>query len=273
MELFRIDTLFKGTILKRPSSQCRSPYVADILLDGTDTPVVAHAPALGCCGYADKDKEVYVTVHPHPKKCTHVIHLAHVQEKQFTYLIGMHPKSAEKIVQTCLTKGCIDSLEDITQLQREQTFLHSRFDFVCKDKQGNQTIIEVKNVPCGDYEDIPNKEKKTKNYSDRDVFSKIAYFPDGYRKQKKDTVSPRALKHVQELQQLKQSNPTIRCILIFVIQRPDCSTFQASNLDTQYKEALRNAYIHGVEVIPIQIHWNEDGVCFYDRILPFYASC
>lgn len=268
MELYQIGPLVKGKVLKRPSAHCRSPYVADVLLDDDETPIIAHAPALGCCGYADKDKDIYLTVHPNPKLCTHVIHLAHVVEKESTYLIGMHPKSAERIVHTCLSLGCIDSLDHVSEIQKEKTFLNSRFDFLCRDKNGNQTIIEVKSVPCGDYEDITQKERKTKDYSTNNVFSKIAYFPDGYRKKKSDTVSPRALKHVCELQCLKEKDPNIRCVLIFVIQRPDCVAFQASNLDVQYKEAIKNAHEHGVEIIPIQVHWNDNGVCFYDKVLP-----
>ena len=77
------------------------------------------------------------------------------------------------------------------------------------------------------------------------------------------------MKHVQELQHMKENNESLRCILLFVIQRNDCISFQASNLDIQYKNAIETAYLKGVEIIPIQVHWNENGQCFYDRVLPF----
>lgn len=280
IEIMNIGKLYKGLIIKRPSASCRSPYVADVMIENEQEDleeinekenhqIIAHAPALGCCGYADKDKYVYLTKHENPKLCTHVIHLAHVEERDQSYIIGMHPKSAEKIVFNCLNIGCIPSLENLTNIQKEKKFLNSRFDFLCEDKNKVKTIIEVKSVPCGDYEDITQKERKTKDYSDRNVFSKIAYFPDGYRKNIKDPVSPRALKHVQELQHMKENNESLRCILIFVIQRNDCVSFQASNLDMQYKDAIEEAYLKGVEIIPIQVHWNENGKCFYDKILPF----
>ena len=53
MEVYQIGPLTKGKIIKRPSAHCRSPYVADVLLDNEIVPIIAHAPALGCCGYAD----------------------------------------------------------------------------------------------------------------------------------------------------------------------------------------------------------------------------
>jgi hypothetical protein len=46
-------------------------------------------------------------------------------------------------------------------------------------------------------------ERKKANFEDRDFNSKVAYFPDGYRKKAKDTISPRALKHILELTYLK----------------------------------------------------------------------
>ena len=46
--------------------------------------------------------------------------------------------------------------------------------------------MEVKNVPLA-------KLNKSTN-------EMISFFPDGYRKSKKDVVSPRALKHIQELE-------------------------------------------------------------------------
>lgn len=266
--LYSIQPIVKGKIIKRPSASCRSPYVANVLLED-NTIVIAHAPSLGCCGYADTDQYVYLTKNKNPKLCTHVIHLAYIKEKNITYLVGMHPKSAEKIVKNCLNRGLINSLENITNIQSEKCFLNSRFDFIGKDKNGKQVIIEVKNVPCADYEDMDKKKFKKQNFDHRDVNSKVAYFPDGYRKVKTDTVSPRALKHIQELEKLKIDNPEYRCILIFVVQRPDAAYFQASVVDPIYRNALHKAFHNGVEVIPIQIYWNELGECRYRNTIPF----
>ena len=161
------------------------------------------------------------------------------------------------------------SLNQLTHIEKEKCFLQSRFDFVCRDKNNTFTIIEVKNVPCADYEDMDIKERKKHDFTHREVNSKISYFPDGYRKKKDDTVSPRALKHIQELEQLKKLHPEYRCILIFVIQRTDIAYFQASVIDPIYRKALHNAFKHGVEILPFQCHWNNEGQCFYDKSIPF----
>ena len=45
------------------------------------------------------------------------------------------------------------------------------------------------------------KDRKYKNEIKNKKFNdKIAYFPDGYRKNSTDVVSPRALKHIEELE-------------------------------------------------------------------------
>ena len=47
-----------------------------------------------------------------------------------------------------------------------------------------------------------------------------------------------------------------RCILCFVIQRDDISSFQASNLDPIYQEAFINANKNGVEIFTLVTSWN-----------------
>ena len=264
----QLNDLIFGEVIKRPSIQCKSPYVADVKLED-DTTVIAHSPSLGCCGYINACQNVVMIKHDNPKLCTHVIHLANRLEKTHNYLIGVHPKSAEKIVNVCLENGIIETLNNVCNIQREQTYLNSRFDFTCIDENNRQTIIEVKNVPCANYEDNEEKVIKKMDFSNRPYNSKVAYFPDGYRKKKTDTVSPRALKHILELELLKKQNPNLRCILIFVIQRPDVEYFQASICDPLYKTTLNKAHENGVEVIPIQVVWDKSGNCNYKRVLPF----
>ena len=85
----------------------------------------------------------------------------------------------------------------------------------------------------------------------------------------KDTVSPRALKHVQELEQIKQKEPNMRCILCFVIQRTDVKQFQPSLIDPIYRKAVQKAWINGVEIFTLQVSWTVDGVAlFHSSKLP-----
>ena len=143
--LYQLDNLVEASVVKRPSKQIKTPYVADVLLyDENNEPtkeVIAHAPSLGCCGYADKEQYVYVVPHENPKTCSHVIHLAHREEKEQKYLIGIHPKSAEKIVNICLKNSYIEGLKNLKEIKAEQRFLNSRFDFCGIDENKNDLIF------------------------------------------------------------------------------------------------------------------------------------
>ena len=93
----------------------------------------------------------------------------------------------ERIVEKLIEGNYIPTLQNSTQIEREKTYLNSRFDFTGTDENGKKFILEVKNSPCADYEDISHKERKGKDYTSWSYDSKIAYFPDGYRKNVKDT--------------------------------------------------------------------------------------
>jgi DNA-binding sugar fermentation-stimulating protein len=179
--------------------------------------------------------------------------------------IGINPKLAESIVEECLKKHFISNLQ-ANKFQREVKFLNSRFDFAGTDKDGKPFVLEVKNVPLADYVDVPKKEKKkyTELIKSKKWNEKIAYFPDGYRKNSTAVVSPRALKHIQELEEIAKSGK-VRAILCFVIQRTDVSHFQTSNIDLTYKEAVYKAWQNGVEITTIQVSWSENGECYFER--------
>jgi DNA-binding sugar fermentation-stimulating protein len=124
--------------------------------------------------------------------------------------------------------------------------------------------MEVKNVPLADYEDITAKERKKKCYDSLEYDSKVAYFPDGYRKKTSDPVSPRALKHARELTLIKKESKT-RCILCFVIQRTDVNRFQPSIIDPEYREAVKEAIKTGVEIITLVVQWTKKGEAYFVR--------
>jgi len=95
-------------------------------------------------------------------------------------------------------------------------------------------------VPLAYYVDMPKKEDKhhTSIIENANFNEKIAYFPDGYRKNMNEPVSPRALKHVQELEEIACLG-IITTTLLFIIQRTDISCFQPSNLDLIYKKQFK----------------------------------
>lgn len=262
--LFQINDICQGIISKRPSVHCKTPYVADVSLENSSS-ILGHSPSLGCCGLAEKDSTVVLSQLPAKKNqtCSHRVELAILQEQDFKIYIGINPKLAESIVEECLKKHFISNLE-ANKFQREVKFLNSRFDFAGTDKDGKPFILEVKNVPLADYVDVPKKEKKkyTHFIQSKKWNEKIAYFPDGYRKNSTAVVSPRALKHIQELEEIAKSDK-VRAILCFVIQRTDVSHFQTSNIDLTYKETVYKAWQNGVEIKTIQVSWRENGACYF----------
>ena len=165
MFLFEIDDLYHARIVSRPSKTCKSPYVADVYVDEFNETDMAHAPSLGCGGLCNKSSNVYVSLHPNPSTCNYVIQLAEITSPDNNkYLIGIHPKCAENIVHRCLHLNAIESLSNLRNITPEVNLKEhgSRFDFVVKDEFDIETIIEVKNVPLADYEDIYDKDRKIK---------------------------------------------------------------------------------------------------------------
>jgi DNA-binding sugar fermentation-stimulating protein len=105
-------------------------------------------------------------------------------------------------------------------------------------------------------------KRKKLDLSGYDRSKKIAIFPDGYRKNKSEPVSERALKHVQHLTRIHKENPDTICALVFLIQRNDVDSFKPSSLDKIYYDAVKEAYEYGVKILPICVEWNYN-VCVY----------
>lgn len=276
--LLKIDNLIEGNIVKRPSKLIKSPYVADINKgDGDDIneTILGHCPSLGCCGLADNGSTILMALSCPKKpsldreklKCSYTVYFSLYKEKNETIIIGIHPKLGEKLVHSAITNNCLSLLKDVKELKAEtkvfiENHVDSRFDFSGIDCNGKKFILEVKSVPLADYEDITSKERKNKNYDDRLYNTKIAYFPDGYRKKTTDTISPRALKHIKELTYLKQTQD-IRTIMCYIIQRSDVSSFQPSFIDPIYREAFFDAVNAGVEIITLVVSWNSNGEAYF----------
>ena len=269
MFLYKLPSAYEGRVVKRPSKTSKTPYVADIILkdDDTNTEYMAHTASLGCCGLVEKGETIIMKDAPNSKSvCKYRVMMAKTVERGVENIIGVDPKIAEDMVEMALNKNYLSTLKDVKNYKREQTIVNSRFDYFGTDANGTPFIMEVKNAPLADYVDCYAKEKKGLDFSDKDINSKIAYFPDGYRKKHKDTVSPRALKHITGLTEIaKQARGRVRTIMCYVIQRRDVSSFQASNVDPIYKAAFTEAVKNGVEVITMQVGWDADGTANFIR--------
>ena len=286
--LFKIDNLMEGQVIKRPSQYIKTPYVADIKCSDTLEQVLGHTASLGCCGLVDVNASILMAVSPVPKiktvpknkanmKCTHTVYLSILRNNDNEQIIGIHPKLAEKLTENALTNNLLSRLQNIKRYRRETAIyikdqIDSRFDFTGVDQNGIPFIMEVKNVPLADYEDVSSIERKNMDFTGRPFDTKVAYFPDGYRKKSADPVSPRALKHIRELTLIKKET-NIRCIMCYVIQRTDVNRFQPSIIDPEYREAFKQALLVGVEIITMVIRWTKEGEAYFVRddlpITPF----
>jgi DNA-binding sugar fermentation-stimulating protein len=272
--LITIKNLIEGEVIKRPSKYIKTPYVADIIPFHSEKEVLAHSASLGCCGLADVGAKILMSpvVEKSKKttdklKCEYKIYLSIFTERNKEFIIGIHPKLAEDLTESALNKNLLQNLQNIKSYRRETVIyvegkVDSRFDFTGIDANNIPFIMEVKNVPLADYEDITAKDRKKKCYDDREQNSKIAYFPDGYRKKQIDTVSPRALKHITELTLIKKESKT-RCIMCYVIQRSDVSSFQPSIIDPEYRQAVKKAIETGVEIITMVVEWTREGNAYF----------
>ena len=271
--MLQIDNLIEGTVIKRPSKYIKTPYVADIIPFNSETSILGHTASLGCCGLADVGATILMAPVPKTKKhddklhCEYRVHLSVIKERNNEIVVGIHPKLAEELTESAIKNNLLNILQNVQTYKRETTIyvegkVDSRFDFTGIDCNGIPFILEVKNVPLADYEDITAKDRKGKCYDDRSVDSKVAYFPDGYRKKSTEPVSPRALKHIKELTLIKRESKT-RCIMCYVIQRTDVSSFQPSIIDSEYREAFFEAMDAGVEIITLVVNWTKEGKAYF----------
>jgi DNA-binding sugar fermentation-stimulating protein len=274
--LLKINNLIEGEIIKRPSKYIKSPYVADIKLCSSDNLILGHTASLGCCGLADVGASVLMS--PVPKKtkkntdkihCEYRVYLSVIREKNSEIIVGIYPKLAEELTEIALKNNLLSKLQNIKTYKKETkifvpNLVNSRFDFSGIDENKIPFILEVKNVPLADYEDVNSKDRTKMCFNNRDINSKVAYFPDGYRKKTTDPVSPRALKHINELALIKRMSKT-RCIMCYVIQRTDVDRFQPSIIDQQYKKAFIDAHNSGVEIITMVVQWTREGEAYFIR--------
>ena len=273
--LLKIDGLVEGLIAKRPSRIIKTPYVADITICETQIEVLGHTASLGCCGLSDVGATILMAPVPKSRKptdrisCDYKVYLSIITERDTSIIIGIHPKLAEDLAEAALKRNLLHRLQNVRKYKRETTIcvpgkVDSRFDFSGIDGNGLPFLMEVKNVPLADYEDICAKDRRKQCYDDRPLHSKVAYFPDGYRKKSTMPVSPRALKHIRELALIKRESKT-RCIMCYVIQRTDVDRFQPSIIDPEYRAAVKEATEAGVEIITMVVEWTRDGYAYFVR--------
>ncbi len=254
------NSLIKGTVVKRPSKQVKSPYMADVILesnnhdndnddenDNDSNEILAHTPALGCNGYVDKGQNILLLENKNKNtKSSHKVEFAYDNDN----LVGTNPYLSNDIVGKMITEKKFPQFADcnITNFKREKTVGNSRFDVYFEDGK-TKYYIEVKTAPV------------------KDIQENNAIFPKGYRKKKTDSFSPRAVKHLEELGELSKIENN-KCYLIYVVPRTDVDYFSPCKEDPIYCDAYLNAVKSGVSMISFCTTLDDDKRnIVFDRFL------
>ena len=219
------SNLVHGRLVKRYKR-----FLADVELSSGQI-VTAHCPNTGKMqGLTSHGMKVWLEPNQDPKKkLNYSWKLVDHENGHYT---GVDTTFANKIVNEALEQRKILELEDYDTIFREQNYgENSRVDFLLKRGSKN-CFLEVKSVTLC-----------------RQV--NIAEFPD--------MVTLRGAKHLTEL--AKTINSDTRAIVLYLVQRSDCSNFKIANdLDPNYAQETIFSQNSGVEFFCYGVNFLPNGI-------------
>ena len=216
---------------KRPSTQIRSPYVADIYIG--DTMYFAHAPALHLGGLMSVGSKILV-VPIKSEKCKYRIEA--VWHSEDNVWVGSNP-----VLGNTLYRKAVEHKYEC--IKAEFKYENCRFDFLVN----NDTLVEVKAVPICDA-------------------NKVGIFPVGpSTKKKQGIISDRAIKQLQCLQGILQRKEYNAC-LVYIIMRGDIHAVRANiETDPTYAHELAEAVRLGLKVHWLTMDYAPNGISLVSR--------
>src|SRR6056300_957435 len=108
--ILKLDNLFYGNIIKRPSSVSKTPYVADVIVENDHSSTCCHTPSLGCCGMADAGSTVLMSKLENQKCISkYRAELSIYSEHHGEVIVGINPKLSETIAEQCLKMNLIQN--------------------------------------------------------------------------------------------------------------------------------------------------------------------
>ena len=231
--LYKYPPLLSGKLIKRYKR-----FFADIELE-TGEIVTAHCPNTGPM------KEVYlpgnrVQISPsnNPKrKLAYTWEMIQIND----FWVGVNTGLPNKVIKIALEQKIFPELAPhYTKVRSEVPYgkdKKSRIDFLLTGDDHQLPIyLEVKNVTL--------------------TQGKMALFPD--------TVTTRGQKHLQELMAL---TPDAKAIMLYFINRGDCTSFApGDNFDPEYGILLRKAVAAGVQILPCSFEVTPTGIKYLGLI-------
>jgi len=226
--------LLLGTLLRRYKR-----FMADIELDSGET-ITAHCPNTGpMTGVYLPGNRVAVSMSQNPKRkyayTWELIEVQNVQDNEPTW-VGVNTSLPNRVVKRALEQRLFSPIGSYQEIESEVVYGQegSRVDFrlLPADTSPDRRLIylEVKNTTWAQ--------------------GNLALFPD--------TVTTRGQKHLRELTALL---PQHRSILLYFINRGDCTQFTPGDMaDPAYGKLLRTAIVAGLEILPCRFKITLEGM-------------
>ena len=226
--------LLLGTLLRRYKR-----FMADIQLDSGET-ITAHCPNTGpMTGVYLPGNRVAVSMSQNPKRkyayTWELIEVQNVQDNEPTW-VGVNTSLPNRVVKRALEQRLFSPIGSYQAIESEVVYGQegSRVDFrlLPADTSPDRRLIylEVKNTTWAK--------------------GNLALFPD--------TVTTRGQKHLRELTALL---PQHRSILLYFINRGDCTQFTPGDMaDPAYGKLLRTAIVAGLEILPCRFKITLEGM-------------
>jgi len=227
--LYRYPLLYPGVLLKRYKR-----FFADVQLVSGEV-VTAHCPNTGpMTGVSTPGSAVQLSKSDNlSRKLAYTLELIQVHDNEPTW-VGINTILPNRLVKLALAKNLFPELGDFTQIRGEVVYgedKKSRVDFFLTGSDDSRPIyLEVKNTTWAQ--------------------GRLALFPD--------TETTRGQKHLRELTALL---PLTRAVMLYFINRGDCTEFAPGDLtDPIYGKLLRAAIALGLEVLPCRFDISPEGI-------------
>ncbi|KQS88434.1 MULTISPECIES: DNA/RNA nuclease SfsA [unclassified Rhizobium] len=173
-------------------------------------------------GLTAPGSRIWLSEHDSPtRKYPHMLEMVEVGGT----VVGVNTGLPNRLAEEAILAGQVSNLHLYATLRREQKYgRNSRIDMLLTDPDRKRAYVEVKNVH----------------------FSRtlgLGEFPD--------SPTVRGAKHLEELGDMVEAGH--RGIMIYLIQRDDCSTFRVcDDLDPAYAQAFERARQRGVEAFALK---------------------
>ncbi|MEB3192393.1 MAG: DNA/RNA nuclease SfsA [Snowella sp.] len=206
-------------------------FFADIELE-TGEMITAHCPNTGpMTGVCQIGNLVYVSQSNNPKrKLAYTWEMIQIQDTW----VGVNTNLPNQVIKQALTQKIFPELAGLYDTVKSEVPYgqdrKSRIDFLLSQSGQPDIYLEVKNTTLAQ--------------------NQLALFPD--------TVTTRGQKHLEELTALL---PSTRSVMLYFINRGDCSEFSPGDaFDPNYGQLLRQGISQGLIVLPCRFGVSPQGM-------------